>query len=136
MKIVVDKENYKGFVKTIIGESGKCPYHGKTEAEYIAEGYTVMSEEEYYLLQEAWENSLCGDWKEISEEFYDDALNVLPPVAWYDGGFFMSERFSGDVTSFYQKMNGKYYSSLQRMGTAREEIIKSLKEYISKTENK
>ena len=82
---------------------------------------------------EEWENkNLIGKWKEITEEEYDDALNVLPPVAWCEGGFFISERYTSNISDFYQKYNGKYYTSLQRWSTKRENIIKSLLEFIEK----
>lgn len=130
MKYVVNKDNFTGNAKTVIGENGRCPYYGKTEAEYIAKGYAVMEEDEFFALMREWEDNLCGDWKEITAEQYEDALNILPPVAWRDGGFFMSERYTGNISSFYQQINGKYFSSLQRMSTPRAEIIKTLRDYI------
>lgn len=61
-------------------------------------------ERNYYLSQE-----LC----EITEEDYNDALNVLPPLKWrtIDGVemFLMSEFTTGSYTLQYAIYNGKYY---------------------------
>lgn len=129
MKWVVDVNNFKGNAITYLTESGICPYTGRTAASYIAEGYAILEEDEFFNMVASWEDSLCGDWKEVTEEDYDDALNVLPPVGWYGGGFFMSERYTGNVSSFYQKLNGKYYSSLQRMSTPRKAILDDLRTF-------
>ena len=134
-KWIVDTNNFKGYAKTYL-VNGACPYYGKTEAEYLTEGYSVLNDEEYTALTRKYEDSLCGDWKEITEEIFDDMLNVLPPVGWYNGGFFMSERYTGNISSFYQKMNGKYYTSLQRMSTPRQTILEDLQRFIIETERK
>lgn len=129
---VFDKKNFTGTAKTFL-TNGICPITKKTKAEFIAEGYTVVSDDDYFSYLEEWENkNLIGKWKEITEEEYDDALNVLPPVAWCDGGFFISERYTSNISDFYQKYDGKYYTSLQRWSTKRENIIKSLLEFIEK----
>lgn len=133
MEWIFDKENFTGAAKTFLF-NGVCPATKKTRAEFIDEGYTVLSDDDYFSFLEDWENkNLIGKWKEITEEEYNDALNVLPPVAWYDGGFFISERYTSNISDFYQKYNGKYYTSLQRWSTKREDIIKSLLDFI--TEN-
>lgn len=130
-KWVVDRNNFTGYAKTYLREDGCCPYCGKTAEEYISEGYSVLEDEEYFALVKEWENSMCGNWKEITDEEFEDALCVLPPVGWYDGGFFMGERYTGNISSFYQKLNGKFYTSLQRMSTPRKDIIEDLRKFIS-----
>ena len=130
-KWVIEKE-FKGHAYTCLSEDGKSFYSDKTEADYIAEGYIIVSDEEFSAKVKEWEDKLCGDWKEISEERYEEMLDILPPVAWYNGGFFMSERFTGNISAFLQKWGGKYYESLQRMSTPRNEIIASLRTFIGK----
>ena len=130
MKWVVDTKNFNGNAKTIIGENGRCPYYGKTEEEYKSEVYDILTDAEFEKILTKWEETLIGHWKEITEEEYDDALNILPPVGWYNGGFFMSERYTGNISSFYQKLNGKCYTSLQRMSTLRKDIIENLKNFV------
>lgn len=94
--------------------------------EYRAAGYDVLTSSEFDALMEKWERSLCGDWKEITEQEYDDMLNILPPLKWYDGGFFSSEAFAGTLHSFYQRLDGKYYTSLQSIHEKRDVILASL----------
>lgn len=129
-KWVVDVNNFTGNAKTYLNKNGVCPYYGKTEEEYIAEGYSILNDEEFFKMVKDWEDGLIGKWKEISLEEFDDMLDILPPVAWYNGGFFMSERYTGNISSFYQKINGKCYTSLQRMNTPRNKIIAELLEFI------
>lgn len=139
------REEWKYAVKSVeeIKESGLTGYYAilidgkdrlmdKTEAEYIADGYEILSEESFRDLILEHDRKMCGNWEEITEEEYDFALNVLPPEKWYDEGFFSCEHWSGDITAFYQKLGGKYYTSLQSVYTPRAEIIEGLKEYIGK----
>ena len=128
--LVVDKNNYRGHVQTILYD-GVCPYTNKTADEYIAEGYTVMTDDEYNKFYQEYERSLCNDWSEVTEEKYWDALEVLPPKKWYDGGFYMGECYMGTLYSFYQKWNGKYYTSLQSICKPRNEILDNLKKFIA-----
>lgn len=98
--------------------------------EYRAAGYDVLTAAEFDDLMDRWERSMCGDWKEITEEEYDDALNILPPVKWCGGGFFSCEAFSGTLHSFYQRMDGRYYTSLQSICEKRENILASLMKFL------
>lgn len=56
--------------------------------------------------------------KEITEQEYNDALDILPPLLWctIDGVtmFCMSEMYDGSITSQYarDKQTGKYYTKL------------------------
>lgn len=111
---------------------GRNPYTGETEADYRAAGLTILSCEEFDALWKKKEDALTGDWKEETEEDYQYSLNVLPPCLWIDHGFFVSEAFTGNIHSFHQSYNGKYYTSLQRINTPRSEIMESLKAFVEK----
>jgi hypothetical protein len=76
------------------------------------------------------EDELCGHWKEISEERYDNMLNCLPPLHWKNGGFFISELYIGDISSFFQEWRGKYYESMQNIKNKRDIILKELHDCI------
>lgn len=128
-KFVVNCDNFDGHSKTIL-YNGVCPYSGKTEQEFINEGYKVVDDNEFIKLVSEFESSLCNKWFEISEDFYEEQLNCLPPVQWMGGGFFMSERYYGEVTGFYQRLDGKFYTSLQNMFTSRDEILDNLRKAI------
>lgn len=129
---VVDSKNFDGSAVTYLPDGNACPYTGKTAAEFIAEGYEILNDDEFSAFMVSYENSLCGHWTEESAEDYNEALNVLPPVAWYDGGFFMSERWTGNISAFHQEMHGHYYTCLQRMSTPRAAILGDLSEFIKR----
>ena len=109
---------------------GKAIFMGKTEADYISDGYEILSEEAFRSLVREHDKRLCKDWTEITANEYEYALNALPPENWFDGGFFFSEHWSGDITAYYQKYKGKYYTSLQSVKTPRAEIMKSLLSFV------
>ena len=116
---------------TIIDDPNETdPYTGKTAEDYRAEGYTILNESEFDTILTAADDALCGDWKEETAEQSEDALNVLPPLHWHDGGFYIPERYTSNICSFHQKLNGKHYTSLQRTSTPRADIIKSLAAWI------
>lgn len=131
LEYVVDKNNFDGFIEAILS-NGKSCYSEKTKEDYLKEGLSVVDEDEMFKIREAWENGLIGHWIEVTGQEYDNQLNVLPPLKWYNGGFFMSEFYTGTLTSFYQEWRGKFYTSLQRIGTNRAEIISSLQDFIKK----
>lgn len=96
---IVNAAHFDGYAKTSFAEGGACPYTGKTAEQFAAEGYDVLN---------------------------DEQLNVLPPIGWNGSGFWMSEYTYGDVTAYYQRFGGRYYTSLQRINTSRGEILYSL----------
>ena len=102
-----------------------------TKEEYIKDGYFILQEDEFDALVEENEKNQCNNWKEITEEEYENAMNVLPPKKWQHGGFFMGECFCGSLYSFYQEWSGKYYTSLQSIHTDRNEILENLKKFIA-----
>ena len=114
-----------------IATNGTNPYTGKTVEEYRAEGYAILTEEEFNAIVKAADDALCGDWKEETAEQYEYALNVLPPMRWTDGGFFVGEAETDNIHAFHQRMNGKYYTSLQRTSTPRRDILESLTNFIN-----
>ena len=73
--------------------------------------YSVMTWEEFDQYEK--ENYLKGEPKEISEEQYEDALNVLPPLKWCTINgveeFLMSEFYTSSYTNQYAKKGSKYY---------------------------
>lgn len=130
MKWVVDTKFFSGHAKTYLPDDHTCPYTGKTAEEFQAEGYEIMDNESFDILVERFEDNLCGRWCETTEEQYNDMLNILPPMAWYGGGFFVSEPYTSNICNFYQKLGGRYYTSLQRVRTPRGAILASLAKFI------
>ena len=101
---------------------------GKTAEDYIADGYQILSDKAFHALVRS--AGLIGEWKEITETEYEDALNVLPPEKWYNGGFFSSEHWSGDISAYYQEFGGKYYTSMQSVRSPRAEIMTGLMRFV------
>lgn len=133
MEWVVDKQHFDGFAKTFLID-GKCPYTGKTDKEYAAEGYSILNDDEYSSMVTEYGDALCGRWAEVSEEQYNNMLDILPPVGWYDGGFFVSEPYTNNIHDYYQKYHGRYYCSMQRVSTPRMVILDSLAAFVEQTE--
>lgn len=105
----------------------------QTVQDYIDAGYKLISSAEMSALEKEYNMSLCNDWIEIEKERYDYALDVLPPMKWSNGGFFVPEAFTGTIYGFYQEWQGKYYTSLQDVFTPRSEILENLNSYIAKS---
>lgn len=115
LEYVVDKNNFDGFAKAILSNGKNC-YSEKTKEDYLKEGLSVVEENEMFKICEAWENGLIGHWIEVTEQEYDDQLNVLPPLKWYDGGFFYERILYRDSHFFLSKVEGEilYLSSANR----------------------
>lgn len=128
--LFVVSKDYHGYAHDVLTEGKK-----NLADEYRAKGYDVLTSAEFDDLQEKWERKQCGHWKEITEEQYDDALCVLPPLRWYDGGFFVGEAYSGSLYDFYQKLNGRFYTSLQSIHYKREDILASLDAFVKEEQN-
>lgn len=64
---------------------------------------------------EIQKKAYCTPPVEITEELYDEMLEVLPPLKWeFDGKnnwFCLSEMTTGTLTSQYARINGKYYTA-------------------------
>ena len=126
---------YQGYAHDILYSTGNSiTTNGKSRADYESEGYQIMEEPEYMQMQNAYLDSLCNQWKEITEEQYENAMNILPPARWQNGGFFVPEALTGDVYDFYQELNGKYYTSLQRVFYKREAIMENLRQFVRNAE--
>ena len=56
----------------------------------------------------------CGPWREIDEETWWDALEVLPPEKWQTVGgvelFRMMEYLTGSITAHYARLGSRYFT--------------------------
>ena len=53
--------------------------------------------------------SMLGDRWEITEDIYDEFLNMLPPMGWSDGTFYMSEFTFSNITAKFSREGDRYY---------------------------
>lgn len=58
--------------------------------------------------------SLIGNRWEIDEQTYREFLEMLPPLGWRSGSFYLSEFTFGDITTKYTKDRDKYYCEFAR----------------------
>ena len=63
--------------------------------------------------------TLLGDRWEIDEEIYDDFLNMLPPLGWRGGAFYMCEFCFDNITTKFSKEGGKFYCEFARYPAGR-----------------
>lgn len=73
---------------------------------------------------------------EITEEQYIDALEVLPPMDWVMGetsSFYMSEFYSGSVTSIYVARGGRYFKYRDRVKPHHDRVAK-VRQWLEKQE--
>jgi hypothetical protein len=132
---VKDKENIctkRDYILMTL--DGRALYSNETADDHAARGYEILNEGQFRMLwNERWavyESELCGKWKEITAERYDEMLNVLPPMQWTNGGFFLSELYDGNIGYFFQEWRGRFYESMQSVKNKRENIINELLVYI------
>ncbi len=57
---------------------------------------------------------LLGNRWEIDSEIYHHFLEILPPLGWRGGSFYLSEFSFGDVTTKYTREGDKYYCEFAR----------------------
>lgn len=58
--------------------------------------------------------SLIGDRREIDRAVYEEVLEVLPPLGWKGGTFFMRELSFDDITTKFTKEGDKLYCEFAR----------------------
>ncbi len=96
------------------------------------EGFEVFTNEEacFAVMDAADAKSYIKEWKEITEQDYWEALEVLPPIFWRSGGgaesFFISEAMTSNIHSCCIKINDKFYTAMRRTTLSHDELLKDL----------
>ena len=110
-------------VQFIICEKGsfRCWNYAKTREAAQAEASKQENETGRPFEVLPWEDFAAREtahWlgefplSEITEEFHDEMLNVLPPMYRQGAaGFFMCEMTSGSITSQFCRIDGRYYGA-------------------------
>lgn len=80
-----------------------------------------------------YHESLCGEFTEITEEKYWDALECLPPMKWHDldsnfNVFFISEAYTASIHSCFikDKKNKKYYTAMRDIFISDEVLLNQI----------
>lgn len=109
-------------------------WSGKPRALYETDEFEILSQAEFDIRIEQFCETFCGNWKETSVQRYNDMLDVLPPVQWFRGGFFLSEAYTLNIHPFHQRYFGRYFETYFRLTTPRDDILRSLDEFIKSQE--
>jgi hypothetical protein len=84
------------------------------KAEVQAGDYRVMTFDEYLDIEA--DQLLSRPIEEITEEKFDEMLNILPPMRWGSNNgihsFFMCEFWSGNYTQQYAKIGSRFFCKL------------------------
>ena len=66
------------------------------------------------LIEQAQDAEFILPWEEITEERYEEMLNVLPPEKWQTVNgvsiFRMSEYYTSNITSHFAKFSDRYFA--------------------------
>ena len=93
----------RGWIVTLLNAEGRCIYCGMTAEEYMGlyykgERYEVLTLMEATGLQRAFNRQkYVKPPVRITEDRWDELLNVLPPAKWTDRKFFVSECITDDL---------------------------------------
>ena len=116
-KYIIDKSKpFAGYIQSTITD-GLVDYSGLSFEDYknleknAGLQLEIIGDEELNEINAEYRKSLCeGTFKEITQEHYWEMLEVLPPVDYANGRFFISEFYYASVTDQYAQIGGKYYS--------------------------
>lgn len=128
IEYVIDSRFFRGYCLTSLFDGVHSDYGGETLEELI------ISERNPYLISVSgkeldkrlriYEKSLCGSFHEITEEIYNDSMNVLPPIRLTGRFFFVGEPYSGNLYPFCFNRAGRYFKGLYSVRTPKEELEK------------
>lgn len=137
---ILDPANFRGTVYSLLRNGVVEFTDGLTLDQYREKkglpGLVAMPWDVYYKFLCDWqEKNVITPFTEISEEFYYEALECLPPLRWHDlapdvNVFFCSEMTTGTITACYIKHQGRYFSALKHLHLSDPELLNSfLKDY-------
>ena len=130
---------YTGVCQTIVRGEQVLYTNYKTFAEYkyhhAKENLKLLNEKDFKELNDNYENSMIGDWKEIAEDWYWEMLEIMPPLRWSGDSFFICEALHSNIHSYFTKWGDKYYSSLQRVTSDHSDMFDSLKDFLKVVSN-
>jgi len=131
--VIKKSDDFHGIPHTIL-EDGIDVCSGNPRKSYETDEYEIIPEDVFEKKLESFCSDVCGKWEETTEERYNDMLDILPPLKWTRGGFFVSEAYTLNIYPFHQKLDGRFYQAMFRINTPRDQILKSLEEFINQKE--
>lgn len=125
---VVDID-FKGWINTgviLIDGVQFSQYGDKKISDYDQAVCKVVNLEELDQLMEEHNKSLVTPPEEVSEERYNNMLEVLPPCRWHNSGsktyFHVSERLTGNLVNWFCSTSGKFFSFTQDASISTEKL--------------
>lgn len=108
------------------------PYSKQTLDEMLAEypgSEIIPLDDAVQLIQAASRAHYCKGWKEIDEEKFWFALEVLPPCKWVNNSsseaFHISERLTGSLVDWYARIGKRYFTKTDDCTLTAEAVIAS-----------
>jgi len=96
-----------------------------------SEQFTLVNDKELNLLFKAHQESFITGAKEVTEDYYFDKLECLPPCKWHKilvgSVFYMAEFYTGNITEFLVSTRDKYYSFMDNCNLTDDEIELKIK---------
>lgn len=135
---IIDPTNFSGqIVNSMTSKEGTPQFVDYMKKPTTFEEYKVQKDNPNLVAIE-WEefkdkyyipylNSLCGEFKESTEEAFWYALECLPPKRWTSENgnefFFLGECYTADLYNCHVRIGDKYYSALRPINTPKEDIF-------------
>ncbi len=126
IKYVIDSRFFRGYCLTSLSDGTHSDYGGETLEELRASEHNPylisVSGKELDKRLRIYEKSLCGSFREITEETYYDSMNVLPPIRLTGRFFFVGEPYSGNLYPFCFNVGGRYFKGLYSARAPKEKL--------------
>lgn len=126
LKFVIDSRFFRGYCLTSFSDGTHSDYGGETLEELkINENNPYLIAiplNRMYKRNRIYEQSLCAPFREITEEDYDDYLNVLPPIRYTGRFFFVGEPYSSNLYPFCFTVGGRYFKGLYPIRASKDEL--------------
>ena len=92
----------------------------------------LLSNDEFKIELEKLENdTLLGDWVEITKDRYYEMLEVLPPEKWQNGCFRMCEYMTSNITNHFIQINQRFFEANRRTSDNYTGMIEEIKLQLS-----
>lgn len=126
LKFVIDSRFFHGYCLTSLSDGIHSDYGGETLEELKKQENNpyliVISPDEIYKRNRIYEQSLCAPFLEITEEDYNNYLNILPPIRYTGHFFFVGEPYSGSLYPFCFTVGGRYFKGLYSVRVPKDEL--------------
>jgi hypothetical protein len=108
-------------------EDMPVPYYMEHHSE---KGSYLVSKPELDKLIDGYEQSLITDPEPIDKDRYWEMLEVLPPCRWANGFFHVSERYTGDLVSWFLEVGEEYWEFRNLATISKADLAKIKKDCI------